>query len=233
MKLGYQAPCYVYLLQIILFLIPPLLGAAFVSLVKYSVLDFNIAVYVYGSVTALYTLLVNIISYAVRRKKSAIKPISTNRNLCGEEKPVEFTSCCGAETVEFIIPGRKHLFNVFFHSLISGPHCALGLWYLLPSTLDSLYGNSIVATVLMSVFGWIAVAIAQYSLTAGGPPECATFRATDPLELNMLSRPFHCVCFYGIFVVARYWGFSFFMLIHKFLLLCQCYIILRNKNYTW
>ena len=42
---------------------------------------------------------------------------------------MEFVSCCGVETVEFILPGRKHLFNVFFHSMFAGPLYGLGKFF--------------------------------------------------------------------------------------------------------
>lgn len=73
--------------------------------------------------------------------------------------------------------------------------------YLLPWTLNSLFGNNSGATAVLFIFGWFTLSIAQYSLTATGPPEPAIFRTMDVYELSPLSRPFYvivCLVFHVI-----------------------------------
>jgi hypothetical protein len=54
---------------------------------------------------------------------------------------------------------------------------------------------------VLFIFGWFTLSIAQYSLTATGPPEPAIFRTMDVYELSPLSRPFYvivCLVFHVI-----------------------------------
>ncbi|KAH3845614.1 hypothetical protein DPMN_087896 [Dreissena polymorpha] len=64
------------------------------------------------------------------------------KSLLSEEDEVDFISCCDPDTVKFIIPPKKYKVNILVHALLAGPMCGLGLLYLLPSTMDSLYGNT-------------------------------------------------------------------------------------------
>lgn len=64
------------------------------------------------------------------------------KNLLAEEDEVDFISCCDPDTVKFVIPPKKYKLNVLIHALLAGPMGGLGLWYLLPTTLNQLFYNN-------------------------------------------------------------------------------------------
>ncbi|XP_070577011.1 pecanex-like protein 4 [Ptychodera flava] len=201
-KIGYDAPAYVYINQIILFLIPWLIGGIFTSLVAYNVVEDYVGVCICGGCVFVYVLTVQIVSLVVRSKKSTVSRVNP-QNVLAEDDEIEFESCFGVETIEFIIPGKKFKINIFIHALLSGPLCGVGMWYLLPATLNGLYSNNTAATVILFIFGWLTLCIAQYSLTVGPPPEPAVFHSTDTYEITPLMRPFYVFVFEAFFLVAR------------------------------
>ncbi|XP_064623432.1 pecanex-like protein 4 [Lineus longissimus] len=208
LRLGYDAPAYVYMNQVLVFLMTWILGGLFTILVELGGLKFDIGCYVYGAVMVLYVLFVQVTSLAVQKKKAAVVPISSEGNYHGanilsDEDEVEFESCCSAETFSYVVPVKKYKINIFFHALLSGGLCGMGLWYLLPGTLNVIYGYNTAATVILHIFGWLTLCIAQYSLTVGAPPEFATFRALDTYEFAPLTRPFYVAVFFAVDIIAR------------------------------
>ena len=61
------------------------------------------------------------------------------KNLLSEEDEIDFIACCDSETFKFVVPPKKYKINIVLHALVSGPMCALCLWYLLPTTLNNIY----------------------------------------------------------------------------------------------
>ncbi len=203
LKLGYDAPPYVYINQLIIFLIPWILGGIFTLLVELEFLEEDKGIYIYGGVMCLYVLLTNFICEMRKSKEAAVQTVNANtQNVLSEDDEIDFESCCGVETVSFVVPGKKFKFNILFHSLLSGPVCGLGFWYLLPGTLADLYDH-IAATIVLHVFGWFALCVAQYSLTVGSPPESANFRTLDTWEISPLMRPFYALVFFTFDVLSR------------------------------
>ena len=49
--------------------------------------------------------------------------------------------------------------------------------------------------VVIFILGWLTVCIGQYPLTTAAPPETATYRTTDILELATLMRAFYIFIF--------------------------------------
>lgn len=202
LRLGYDAPVYVYLNQVVLFLFPLFWGGLFTLLVELSLLVDYIAVCVYGGLIFAFVLVCQILTTIVEKQQSS-QALAIKQNLLSEEDEIDFMSCCAGETWHFVIPTKKLKFNIFFHALISGPMCGLSLWYLLPVTLNRLNSDNTVATVILFILGWITLCIGQYSLTTGSPPELATFRTLDTYELAPLMRPFYIFVCLTFDVVAR------------------------------
>ncbi len=205
LKLGYDAPAYVYINQVLLFLVPWVVGGIFTALVQYDLLKYDIGIYIVGGIMCAFVLLVNFVS-EMRKSKVADGPTAMEnkaKNMLSEDDEIDFQSCCGVETVKFILPGKKYKINILIHALLAGPLCGLGFWFLLPLTLEELYGN-IAATILLYVTGWLTLCIAQYSFTVGAPPETANFRALDTWEVTPLMRPFYCLAFFCFHIIARY-----------------------------
>ncbi|XP_063959020.1 pecanex-like protein 4 [Lytechinus pictus] len=203
LKLGFPAPAYVYINQVTLFLLPWLLGGLFTILVEFNVLEAYIAYYVYGGSMVIYVLAAQLISLIVQRRADTVAAFQ-NTNVLAEEDEVEFDSCCGYETFQYIVPLKRWKTNILLHALVSGLMGGLGFWYLLPSVLNPLF-NNVGATVVLFIFGWLTICIAQYPLSTGSPPEPASFRAIDTLELLPLLRP--CYVLICLFVHLA-WSFD-------------------------
>ena len=202
LKLGYNAPLYVYLNQVVLFLIPWVLGGIFTTLVSYDLMEENTGTYIYGGLMCLFVIIVNFISEMQKSKEETETTVNTKaKNMLAEDDEIDFQTCCGAETVAFVMPGKKYKLNIVIHALLSGPLCGLGFWYLLPSTLSDLYGN-IAATIVLYACGWFTLSVAQYSLTVSAPPEVANFGALDTWEITPLMRPFYCIVFFSFHILV-------------------------------
>lgn len=153
----------------------------------------------YGACIVIFVVVVQTISTVVQMKEKENTKAISKKNILAEEDEVDFNGCCGAETIEFVIPPKYFKLNILIHGLISGAMCGIALWYLLPSSLNSLYGDNYGATAILFIFGWLTLSIAQYSLTATAPPEPAIFRTMDVYELSALTRPFYvlgCLAFH-------------------------------------
>ncbi|XP_064279044.1 pecanex-like protein 4 isoform X3 [Passer domesticus] len=201
-KLGYCAPPYIYVNQIILFLTPWLWGGVGTLLYQLGVMkDFCTAALSGGLmfVTALALQMTNL--YA-KQKTVTVERIQIQNTLTDEDE-FEFSSCVGSETVKFIIPGKKYIINTVFHSLLAGVLCGLGTWYLLPNRITLLYSN-IGGTVVIFVFGWVTICIGEYSLIINTAAETATFQALDTYEITALMRPFYIFVFIAVDLAHRF-----------------------------
>ncbi|XP_014726876.1 PREDICTED: pecanex-like protein 4 [Sturnus vulgaris] len=202
LKLGYCAPPYIYVNQIILFLTPWLWGGVGTLLYQLGVMkDFCTAALSGGLmfVTALALQMTNL--YA-KQKTVTVERMQIQNTLTDEDE-FEFSSCVGSETVKFIIPGKKYIINTVFHSLLAGVLCGLGTWYLLPNRITLLYSN-FGGTVVIFVFGWVTICIGEYSLIINTATETATFQALDPYEITALMRPFYIFVFIAVDLAHRF-----------------------------
>ena len=193
LRLGFRAPAYVYLSQLIVFLLPLLIGGVFTALAKTAGLENVVVSCGAGSVMVVVVLVIQITARVTNRKTSSSvspTPHFTAKNILSEEDEVDFDSCCSSETIAFIIPPKKYIVNLIFHAVLSGPLVGMATLYLLPSTLETMFGN-VGVTVVLFALGWFTVCVAQYSLSVAPPTETAVYRATDSYELNSLTRPFY------------------------------------------
>ncbi|KAK7104932.1 pecanex-like protein 4 [Littorina saxatilis] len=205
LKIGYDAPAYVYCTQVLLWALPWILGGIFTLVLELAYSSGETTDYLllycclYGACITIFVVVVQTISTVVHIKEKENTKVITKKNFLAEEDEVDFQSCCGAETIEFVVPPKRFKLNILVHGLISGGMCGVTLWYLLPWTLNSLYGDDAGATAVLFLFGWFTLSIAQYSLTAAAPPEPAIFRTMDVYEMSPLSRPFYvlvCLAFH-------------------------------------
>ncbi|XP_052272587.1 pecanex-like protein 4 isoform X3 [Dreissena polymorpha] len=211
LRVGYNAPVYVYVSQLMVFIVPFLLGGGFTLLVELEAMGKYTAVYVYGGLMAAYVLLIQLISHIVQASHPTDLPMmKKKKSLLSEEDEVDFISCCDPDTVKFIIPPKKYKVNILVHALLAGPMCGLGLLYLLPSTMDSLYGNT-GGTVVLFILGWFALLVAQYPLTTVALPETATYRTTDILELGAVSRAFYVYVLIMFDLIHRFHDSNFLL----------------------
>ncbi|KAL9850689.1 pecanex-like protein 4 isoform 2-T3 [Geothlypis trichas] len=200
-KLGYCAPPYIYVNQIILFLTPWLWGGVGTLLYQLGVMKDSCAAALSGGLMFVTALALQMTNLYAKQKTVTVERMQIQSTLTDEDE-FEFSSCVGSETVKFIIPGKKYIINTVFHSLLAGVLCGLGTWYLLPNRITLLY-NNIGGTVVIFVFGWVTICIGEYSLIINTATETATFQALDTYEITALMRPFYIFVFIAVDLAHR------------------------------
>lgn len=201
LRLGYKAPFYVYVNQVLFFLFPFVFGGIFTGLSESLIVNSLTCCYVFASLVTCSVITVNIIIVWIKEKQYT-NVSKIQQNVLAEEDEVEFESCCGLETLEFIFTAKKSVLQICMHGVLSGILCGLLFLYLLPSNLNKLYSNT-AATVLLYIFGWLTVCVAQYSLTASPPPEPASFQPQLWFDISPFMRPFYAVMFGVVGVIAQ------------------------------
>ncbi|XP_040831427.1 pecanex-like protein 4 [Ochotona curzoniae] len=202
LHLGYCAPPYVYVNQIILFLMPCVLGGIGTVLYQLGILrDYHTAA-LSGGLMLATAAVIQLTSLYARNKSVTVRKVRV-AGVTAEEDEYEFTSCAGAETVKFLIPGKKYLANTVFHSVLAALVCGLGTWYLLPNRMTLLYGST-GGAVLLFIFGWLTLCIGEYSLIVNTATETATFQAQDTYEITPLTRPLYIFFFVSVDLAHRF-----------------------------
>ncbi|NXO18265.1 PCX4 protein, partial [Oriolus oriolus] len=201
-KLGYCAPPYIYVNQIILFLTPWVWGGVGTLLYQLGVMKDYCTAALSGGLMFVTALALQLTNLYAKQKTVTVERMQIQNTLTDEDE-FEFSSCVGSETVKFIIPGKKYIINTVFHSLLAGVLCGLGTWYLLPNRITLLYGN-IGGTVVIFVFGWVTICIGEYSLIINTATETATFQALDTYEITALMRPFYIFVFIAVDLAHRF-----------------------------
>ncbi|KAF4792501.1 pecanex-like protein 4 isoform X2 [Turdus rufiventris] len=201
LKLGYCAPPYIYVNQIILFLTPWLWGGVGTLLYQLGVMKDFCSAALSGALMFVTALALQMTNLYAKQKTVTVERMQIQNTLTDEDE-FEFSSCVGSETVKFIIPGKKYIINTVFHSLLAGLLCGLGTWYLLPNRITLLYSN-FGGTVVIFVFGWVTICIGEYSLIINTATETATFQALDTYEITALMRPFYIFIFIAVDLAHR------------------------------
>ncbi|XP_051625815.1 pecanex-like protein 4 isoform X1 [Manacus candei] len=202
LKLGYCAPPYIYVNQIILFLTPWVWGGVGTLLYQLGVMKDYCTAALSGGLMFVTALALQMTNLHAKQKTVTVERMQIQNTLTDEDE-FEFSSCVGSETVKFIIPGKKYIINTVFHSLLAGVLCGLGTWYLLPNRITLLYSN-IGGTVVIFVFGWVTICIGEYSLIINTATETATFQALDTYEITALMRPFYIFVFIAVDLAHRF-----------------------------
>ncbi|NWV92580.1 PCX4 protein, partial [Machaerirhynchus nigripectus] len=201
-KLGYCAPPYIYVNQIILFLTPWVWGGVGTLLYQLGVMKDYCTTALSGGLMFVTALALQMTNLYAKQKTVTVERMQIQNTLTDEDE-FEFSSCVGSETVKFIIPGKKYIINTVLHSLLAGVLCGLGTWYLLPNRITLLY-SSIGGTVVIFVFGWVTICIGEYSLIINTATETATFQALDTYEITALMRPFYIFVFIAVDLAHRF-----------------------------
>lgn len=201
LKLGYCAPPYIYVNQIVLFLMPWVLGGIGTLLYQLGILEDYYTAALSGGLMLFTAFVIQFTSSYARNKSVTVERMLTT-DILAEEDEHEFTDCAGAETIKFLISGKKHTPNIVFHSVLAGLLCGLGTWYLLPNRITLLYG-SVGVTVVLFVFGWMTLCIGEYSLIVNTPTESATFQTQDAYEITPLMRPVYIFFFVSVDLAHR------------------------------
>ncbi|XP_055292202.1 pecanex-like protein 4 isoform X2 [Moschus berezovskii] len=202
LKLGYCAPPYIYVNQIVLFLMPWVLGGIGTLLYQLGILEDYYTAVLSGGLMLFTASVIQFTSLYARNKSVTVERMLTT-DILAEEDEHEFIGCAGAETIRFLIPGKKQTANTVLHSVLAGLLCGLGTWYLLPNRITLLYGSA-AGTVLLFVFGWMTLCIGEYSLIVNTPTESATFQTQDACEITPLMRPVYIFFFVSVDLAHRF-----------------------------
>ncbi|XP_018418074.1 PREDICTED: pecanex-like protein 4 [Nanorana parkeri] len=201
-KLGYSAPPYIYINQVTLFLTPWVLGGVGTVLCEVRIIQDYYAAVLSGGLMLIASFIIQLLNQYAQRRTSTVERLQ-NQNTLTDEDDYDFSGCLRSETVKFIIPGKKFIANLVFHSILAGVLCGLGTLYLLPYRLDLLYHN-LGGTIMIFVFGWITVCIGEYSLIVNSATETATFHAQDTYEITPLLRPVYILAFIAVDLAYRF-----------------------------
>ncbi|KAJ8290318.1 hypothetical protein GJAV_G00011360 [Gymnothorax javanicus] len=203
-KLGYCAPPYVYVNQVILFLTPWVLGGVSTLLYQMQLLEDYYAAALSGGLMLVAATVVQAVAACAVRKTSTVQRLHTP-NILADEEEVEFTGCTSSETIKFIVPGKKFVLNAVLHTVLAGALCGLGTWYLLLDRLTALY-SSMGAAVVIFALSWVTLCIGEYSLVVNTAAETATFQAQDAYEITPLTRPLYMFAFIAVDLALRFVG---------------------------
>uniref|UniRef100_A0A8C5DVJ8 Pecanex-like protein n=1 Tax=Gouania willdenowi TaxID=441366 RepID=A0A8C5DVJ8_GOUWI len=201
-KLGYCAPPYVYVNQAVLFLTPWLFGGIGTLLCQLQLLQELHAAVLSGMLMFAAAAAVQALALYAARRNGAIERLGAP-NILVDEEEVEFTHCVSPETVRFIAPGKRFGLNVMLHTALSGVLCGCGTWYVFLGRMTALYG-SIGASLVVFLFSWVTLCIAEYSLIVNTATETATFQAQDTYEITPLTRPLYILIFIAVDLADRF-----------------------------
>ncbi|TKS86582.1 Pecanex-like protein 4 [Collichthys lucidus] len=201
-KLGYCAPPYVYVNQVVLFLTPWLFGGIATLLCQLQLLQELHATVLSGMLMFGAAAGVQALALYAARRSGTVERLGAP-NILVDEEEVEFTNCVSPETVRFIAPGKRFGLSVVLHTVLAGVLCGFGTWYVFLGRLTALYG-SIGVSLVVFVLSWVTLCIAEYSLIVNTATETATFQAQDTYEITPLTRPLYIFIFIAVDLADRF-----------------------------
>eukprot|EP00050_Salpingoeca_kvevrii_P017787 m.68246 g.68246 ORF g.68246 m.68246 type:complete len:1133 (+) comp7726_c0_seq2:492-3890(+) len=189
-----DAPVYVYLFQLVLFLFPWLVGGL-VSLANLSRIALGA---ITGSVVLVWTLALQLLAHRIRSRNriQTILPQTHRRAPGSEEDEIDFLGPFDVSTIEFVLPKRIPGWHAVPYAVAGALLVGGAAAFLQPDELSIYFSGGPAAGVY--VFGWLATLLAAYGLTTQAPPEPSVYRPhhfTEPL-----SRGVHL----GALMIAAY-----------------------------
>lgn len=195
-----KAPWYAHLIQLALWIGPLLLCLPFIVLEALGVWNEYYLASVYGCVMGGGVLALGVSGACIRRHCVVDVPPVADIQLDDEES-IDFTSCCELEMFNFIF-SKKKVHSLLLHPLLSGLFSFAGCVMLSLGVMQE--AMHVAGVVVVFILGWFTLCNAHYSLSVAAPHETATYRATDPLELRFLMRPFYVMITAVVFILVRY-----------------------------
>eukprot|EP00743_Colponemidia_sp_Colp-15_P007004 GILK01007559.1.p1 GENE.GILK01007559.1~~GILK01007559.1.p1 ORF type:complete len:1210 (-),score=242.94 GILK01007559.1:314-3874(-) len=183
-----KTPFYVYLLQFLLFFAPVVVSIVASNLVSSGVFsDEWHGQLLAGFAAGAWIAIVQAIRLVVRRRSSSLVSAKQKMTMFADEDEPDFDSCCGTETLRFILSSNASLSHVLLHVVAAGFYFAGVTWYLNPSRVEDIMGSFKVGYL---VLGWFAAAVSTYLFSSHSPPEPNPFRAGDAVwGMNAYMRP--------------------------------------------
>ena len=199
LRLKIDAPYYVYVYQVIVFLWPAIFGGIFTALSEFELLQDHVCCYIFAGLMAMTVTCAYLLRLYLARDANTKDSQTSRRNILADDDDTDFSSCCDGSTFLYIFPAKMY---TLLHGAILSVLCGMTFLYLLPSRLQDL-GYDTGSTVILLIFNWLTLCVASYSLSVKPPPEMAIFRSLDSVGLNVFMRPFYVACIAVIGVLTR------------------------------
>lgn len=196
-----RPPWYIYIGQLLIWLLPALTGIIFTVIIKNTNISQNIGALICGCLVAILHLFLHFCVLFTRSKLTS--KYSGTHNFLAENNEVTFVSFFSMETFEFIFPRKKFLINYITHPLCAGILVGVSLLLLLPTNVD-LFIQPKATCYVFIMFGWITVCVAHYPLLGQSPKESTVFYVSDDFELNHIMRSVYCIIMGITLYVLRY-----------------------------
>lgn len=210
LSFGLKPPWYIYIGQLLIWLLPALTGITFTAIIKSTNISQNIGALIYGCLVTILQISVHFCVLFTRSKLTSKN--SATQNFLTEDNEVTFVSFLSLETFDFIFPRKKFLINYITHSLCAGILVGVSFLLLLPTNVD-LFIQHNAACYVFIMFGWFTVCIAHYPLLGQSPKETTVFYISDDFELNQMMRSVYCIIIGITLYVLRY-VYTYFLFKH-------------------
>lgn len=195
---GTSIPVYVYILQVLLWLVPLIVGLPLVIANESEKLgDDWIPALIFAMIMASFTFVVKSISIYVQRTNMT-KSQPDSAAALSEEEEYQFEYFWSEEVFKFLLPVNTHTWlpSVLVLSIVAGCASFGAFFYLSPSNLSTSYPG--MPVLLFEILGWISFLMCQYSVTASSPNELSQFRSHDAYGLSKYMRISYAITFFAV-----------------------------------
>mmetsp|Transcript_25043 Transcript_25043/g.57669 ORF Transcript_25043/g.57669 Transcript_25043/m.57669 type:complete len:1323 (-) Transcript_25043:31-3999(-) len=194
-----RAPFYVYAFQLLIFVLPAIVGIVFSQLQESQIIESVwISMAVGGGVMSIcFAALQGMSGYL---RTTGVVELG-GLDMLKEEDEVDFEGCLSPETFEFVLPSKGGILSVLAQGSATFVLCGLSIGYLVPSAVNHSIGNSGISSALQAV-GWLVLCLSQYGLTAVVAPE--PNQSGFNSALTPLMRPFYLFVVYLLFCLEMY-----------------------------
>eukprot|EP01135_Chromosphaera_perkinsii_P008998 Nk52_evm16s1569 gene=Nk52_evmTU16s1569 len=213
---GGSIPWRVYLAQLLLLLLPGCMGLIITGLLEWEVLgeDYWLPCLLNGLLTAALVGLGQGTAAWIRHREGDYVfgeggkvPVGGAGNPAMDEDEVDISEFFSIDTVHFMFGNRARLpmAHLFTFIGVAGGIGAGAVYMLAPSALRE-FGFSNNISIVLCVFGWVAVCLGLYSLTVRHPIETCINKTADNslLLLDYYYRPFYIAGFVLVnFIVVQ------------------------------
>ena len=226
-----KIPCQVYLVQILLFVIPFLIGGIFILISDTNSLERR-----YASITAalifLFYLIVMKLSLTFvsnraylnehKKKEKKIPNDPTNSKFNNSQSKIIFKETNEFDSINFIFSSipicvtkidkkvkldKWKLFNcilrIVVDSLIAGFIMFCGVHFESIVYLQTI-NFSVGGSVCVFIFNWIVLSLTLYALCIRAPAETAIYQPYDSLNIQYYTRAFYVICFQLVEIVYNF-----------------------------
>ncbi|KAJ4456405.1 putative SDR family oxidoreductase [Paratrimastix pyriformis] len=182
-------PCYIFLLQILLFLAPLFPGIAMLVIIHFGFVSLWAGAGICAAITA-----------CCRRVKDDA-PTYTLPGSLSDEDNTQISGCCTSLAADYLVHAKGRNRAFWGHLILQAVVSAAIMYVTVLMTYTSYcYGRyGIPLGTVYQVFAWLSLLTAHYSLLATAPPEPSEYGAVDRTWLDY-NRPFYLAVLGALFL---------------------------------